>query len=254
MGDGLAGRAALVTGASRGIGAEIARQLADEGARIAVHYHRGQNDAEKVVGQLPGAGHALVQADVADPDDQERLVEETAAALGRIDLLINNAGVFEFHPPAQTDLAKWRDAWTRTLNLNLVGPAALCHLAARRMMTQGGGKIINVSSRGAFRGEPDAPAYGASKAGLNAMGQSLAQALAPHRVFVYTVAPGFTETDMAAVVLDGPNGDAVRNQSPLGRAARPDEVARTVVFLAKDGVDFLTGAIIDVNGASYLRT
>jgi NAD(P)-dependent dehydrogenase (short-subunit alcohol dehydrogenase family) len=117
-----------------------------------------------------------------------------------------------------------------------------------------GGRIVNVSSRGAFRGEPDHPAYGASKAGLNAMGQSLAQALAPHGISVATVAPGFVETDMAAEFLDGPRGDAIRAQSPWGRVARPEEVAAAVLFLASPEAEFVSGAILDLNGASYLRT
>ena len=120
-------------------------------------------------------------------------------------------------------------------------------------MQQGGGRIVNVSSRGAFRGEPDAPAYGAAKAGLNALSQSMAKALAPHNIFVGVVAPGFVETDMAAELLAGPEGEAIRGQSPMNRVARPDEVARTVLFLASEGVDYLTGCIVDVNGASYLR-
>ena len=122
------------------------------------------------------------------------------------------------------------------------------------MIEQGNGRIVNVSSRGAFRGEPTGPAYGASKAGLNSMGQSLAKYLAPYNIFVGTVAPGFVETDMAKDFLDGPQGDAVRNQSPLKRVARPEEVAYTILFLASAGAEFLTGCIVDVNGASYLRT
>jgi len=120
------------------------------------------------------------------------------------------------------------------------------------MIKQGGGRIVNVSSRGAFRGEPEAPAYGASKAAINAMSQSLAQALAPHNVFVTVVAPGFVDTERVAEKVQGEQGEAIRNQSPLGRVARADEVARTILFLASE--DFLTGAIVDINGASYLRT
>jgi NAD(P)-dependent dehydrogenase (short-subunit alcohol dehydrogenase family) len=122
------------------------------------------------------------------------------------------------------------------------------------MIEHGGGRIVNVSSRGAFRGEPEGPAYGASKAGLNAFSQSLAQRLAPHGIFVGVVAPGFVDTDLASRVLDGPDGDAVRAQSPLGRVAKPEEVAHAVLFLASEGSEFSTGTIIDVNGASYLRT
>jgi 3-oxoacyl-[acyl-carrier protein] reductase len=113
---------------------------------------------------------------------------------------------------------------------------------------------VNVSSRGAFRGEPGHPAYGASKAGLNSLGQSMARALGGHGIYVTTVAPGYVETDMAAPFLEGPGGDAIRAQSPLGRAATAEEVARVVVFLATPGAESTTGTVVDVNGASYLRT
>jgi NAD(P)-dependent dehydrogenase (short-subunit alcohol dehydrogenase family) len=122
------------------------------------------------------------------------------------------------------------------------------------MIKQGGGRIVNVSSRGAFRGEPTAPAYGASKAGMNSMGQSLAKHLAPYNIFVGTVAPGFVETDMAAEILAQPRGEEIRNQSPLGRVAKPEEVAHVALFLASEGAEFTTGTIIDINGASYLRS
>ena len=155
---------------------------------------------------------------------------------------------------ATSSFEQWRRSWERTIFTNLMGPAHLSFQVARHMLNAGGGKIINITSRGAFRGEPNAPAYGASKAGLNAFSQSMAQALAPHNIFIYAVAPGFVETDMAASVLAGPEGDAIRAQSPLNRVARPAEVARVVLFLAGEGTDYLTGCIIDVNGASYLRT
>ena len=122
------------------------------------------------------------------------------------------------------------------------------------MMSVKQGKIINISSRGANRGEPDAPAYGASKAGINAMSQSLAIALAPYNIFVGVVAPGFVETDMAASSLIGEQGKAIRNQSPMQRVGKPEEIAKAVLMLSIDGMDYATGAIIDLNGASYLRS
>jgi 3-oxoacyl-[acyl-carrier protein] reductase len=128
------------------------------------------------------------------------------------------------------------------------------HAVVPHMVAAGRGRIVNISSRGAFRGEPDHPAYGASKAGLNSLGQSMAQALGPHGIYVTTVAPGFVETEMAAPFLDSAAGDAIRAQSPLNRAATPQEIARVVVFLATPGAESTTGAIVDVNGASYLRT
>jgi NAD(P)-dependent dehydrogenase (short-subunit alcohol dehydrogenase family) len=249
-----ANRAVLVTGASRGIGRAVAEQFAERGARVAVHYHRNRAAAEQVLAALAGGPHTLVQADLADPQAASPLIQAVIRDLGRLDVVVNNAGIFEEHPILEVDPATWQDAWRRTLAINLLGPAHVMYWAARHMAKHGGGRIVNVSSRGAFRGEPDAPAYGASKAGLNALSQSLAKALAPRGVYVYVVAPGWVDTDMAAATLSGPGGDDVRRQSPLGRVARPEEVAHTVVFLASEGSEFLTGGIIDVNGASYLRT
>lgn len=244
----------LVTGASRGIGRVIAHMFAEAGARVAVHYHRNRQLAEETAAGLAGGPHLVVQADMADAAAVQALVERVVTEWGRLDILINNAGIFEEHPPAEVGYDAWLAAWQRTINTNLIGAANLCFCAAQHMIRQGGGRIVNVSSRGAFRGEPDAPAYGASKAGLNAMGQSLAKALAPHQIFVHTVAPGFVETEMAREALAGERGVETRNQSPLGRVAQPEEVARTVLFLAAEGTEFLTGCIVDVNGASYLRT
>ena len=245
---------ALVTGASRGIGREIAQMLAEAGATVIVHYGRNQAAAEATLASLIGSNHIIAQADMALVGDLERLVGGVVERFGRIDILINNAGIFQFHPIATVSFDKWQQQWADIFNVNLIGVANLTYLVAQHMIAEGGGRIVNISSRGAFRGEPDAPAYGASKAGLNAMGQSLAKALAPHNVFVHTVAPGFVETEMAASVLQGEIGDMIRSQSPLNRVAQPHEVARTALFCASEGTEFLTGCIIDVNGASYLRT
>lgn len=244
----------LVTGGSRGIGRAIAHEFADGGARVAVHYCSNQPAAEATRADLPGAGHVVVQADVADAESCRDLIDDAAAALGGLDILINNAGIYDLHDVLELDYAEWQQAWQRTIQTNLIGPANLMYCAARRMVENGGGKIINVSSRGAFRGEPDAPAYGASKAGLNSLSQSFAKRLAPHGVFVGVVAPGFVETDMAADLLAGAEGEEIRTQSPLNRVAQPSEIARAVAFLASDGIGYLTGCIIDANGASYLRT
>jgi NAD(P)-dependent dehydrogenase (short-subunit alcohol dehydrogenase family) len=244
----------LVTGASRGIGAAVARAFAEAGDRVAVHYGRSAERAEQVHAGLAGGGHALVQADLEDADAVRRLVDGSAEALGGLDVLVNNAGVFLAHPPLTTTYDEWQTAWGRTLATNLTAAANATFCAVPHLRAAGGGAVVNVSSRGAFRGEPECPGYGASKAGLNAFGQSMAQALAPLGISVATVAPGFVETEMAREVLTGPRGDEVRAQSPTGRVARPEEVAAAVLFLASPQARFSTGTIVDVNGASYLRS
>jgi len=247
-------RGVLVTGASRGIGRAIATAFAEEGDRVAVHYGRSREAAEAVIASLPGEGHVLVQGDLTDPDVVREVVDRAAAGLGRLGVLVNNAGVFLAHPPLDTSYQDWQEAWSRTIATNLTAAANATFCAVPHLVAAGGGAVVNVSSRGAFRGEPNCPAYGASKAGLNAFGQSMALALAPHDIRVGTVAPGFVQTDMAREVLDGPGGDAVRNQSPFGRVAHPEEVAAAVLWLASDAARFSSGTIIDVNGASYLRS
>lgn len=247
------GQIILVTGASRGIGRAIARQFAEKGGRVAVHYNSNAQAASETLESLAGIGHLVVQADLADAAAVQHMVETVISQMGGLHVLVNNAAVYEDHPVAKVDYAAWQSSWLMTIQTNLLGAANATYCAAQHMMQHGGGRIINISSRGAFRGEPDSPAYAASKAGLNAMGQSLAKALGGHKIYITTVAPGWVETDMAAAHLAGPDGDSIRAQSPLGRVATPDDVAYTVLFLASEGAEFLTGTIVDVNGASYLR-
>jgi len=241
-----------VTGASRGIGRAIAQSFADAGDRVAVHYRDSSGLAAEVLAGLPGARHTVVQADMADPEAVRRMVDAASEALGGLDVLVNNAGVFTPHPITQTSYEQWQEAWRETIEVNLVGAANAIWCALRHMTR--GGRIVNVSSRGAFRGEPGQPAYGASKAGLNALGQSLALALAPQGIAVATVAPGFVDTDMAAGHLDGTRGEAIRAQSPFNRVATAGEIAAAVLYLASPEAEWASGAILDLNGASYLRS
>ena len=154
-----------------------------------------------------------------------------------------------------TSYEEWQAAWQATLGVNLVGAANATWCAVQHMTASGrrGGRIVNVGSRGAFRGEPTHPAYGASKAGLHAFGQSLAVALAPHGITVASVAPGYVATDMTAEELATPAGDAIRAQSPFGRVATVEEIAAAVVYLASPEAEWASGAVLDLNGASYLR-
>lgn len=244
----------LVTGSSRGIGRAIAQLFAAHGARVAVHYHESRAAAEATLAELPGGPHLLVQANLTDPAAVAAMIDAVVAGAGRLDILVNNAGIYEDHPLAEVSYEEWQASWQRVIDANLIGAANACYCAARHMIALGGGRIVNVSSRGAFRGEPTGPAYGASKAALNAMSQSLARYLAPHNISVGVVAPGFVQTDMAREALSGQSGVEIRAQSPFNRVARPEEVAYAVLFLASEGAEFMSGAIIDVNGASYLRT
>lgn len=244
----------LITGSSRGIGLETATMFAKAGAKVAVHYNSNDTIAKDAMNSLEGTGHILIKGDLFLEETPLFLIQEIIEKLGGIDIVVNNAGIFEEHPPSGTNYEEWREKWDRTIKINLIAPVNITYCAAIEMQKNGGGKVINISSRGAFRGEPEAPAYGASKGGLNSFSQSMAKALAKDNVYVYSIAPGFVETDMALDILNGPLGDSIRNQSPLGRVAKAEEIARTVLFLASDGTEFLTGGIIDVNGASYLRS
>jgi NAD(P)-dependent dehydrogenase (short-subunit alcohol dehydrogenase family) len=249
--DRVSDRAVLVTGASRGIGRAVADAFARAGDRVAVHFGQSVDRAEAVRAELAGAGHIVVGADLRDPDAVSSMVDSAVAGLGRLDVLVNNAGIFQAHPILETTYEQWQRIWRDTMDTNLIGAANVTWCAVRHMGP--GGRIINVSSRGAFRGEPRQPAYGASKAGLNALTQSLAVALGPHGIAVAGVAPGFVDTDMAAEVLASPGADAVRAQSPFHRVGRPEEVAEAVLWLASPAAEWASGTIIDLNGASYLR-
>ncbi len=265
----MSGRGVLVTGSSRGVGAATARAFAARGDRVVVHYRSAEDQAQEVLTSLPGHGHALVRADLADPSEVQRLAAEAVAVLGRVDVLVNNAALFldpgegrsrrGDHRITDVDYDAWVRAWQTTLATNLLGAANLTWCVARHMIevtpAAGAprGRIVNVGSRGAYRGEPDVPAYGASKAGLHAFGQSMAVALAPEGIAVVSLAPGFIATDMASGLLDAPEGDAIRAQSPFGRVATAEEVARAVVALADPAAEWVSGAVVDFNGASHLR-
>jgi NAD(P)-dependent dehydrogenase (short-subunit alcohol dehydrogenase family) len=248
------GKTVLITGASRGIGKATAKMFAGSGANVIVHYHKNGKKAKEVLDSLPLGDHTSFQVDISKPELVENFIDDVLRKYGRIDVLVNNAGVFEEDEIMSMSYDEWQENWKKTIGTNLTGAANISFLVARAMKEKGGCKIINVSSRGAFRGEPDAPAYGASKAGMNAFGQSFAIALAKYNIFVYTIAPGFVDTDMANDAMGGKNANIIKNQSPLKRIAQPEEIARTIVFMASEGTEYMTGCIVDINGASYLRT
>jgi len=245
-------RAVLVTGASRGIGRAVAQAFAELGDRVAVHYGASAELAAQVAGELPGSGHTVVQADLADPEAVRRMVDRAHDDLGGLDVLVNNAGTYLPHPVTEVSYEQWQDAWREVLAVNLTGAANVTWCAVQYMKATGG-RIVNVTSRGAYRGEPRHPAYGASKAGLNSFGQSMARALAPFGIAVASVAPGFVETAMARPDLDSARGEEIKAQSPFNRVATTAEIAAAVVYLASEQAEWASGAVLDLNGASYLR-
>jgi 3-oxoacyl-[acyl-carrier protein] reductase len=218
---------------------------------VAVHYGASRERAETVLAELPGEGHLLACADLADPEAVRAMVDRAATELGSIDVLVNNAGIVAAHAIDDTGYEAWQQAWRDVLAVNLVGAANVTWCAVRHMGR--GGRIVNVASRGAFRGEPSMPAYGASKAGIVSLGQSLARALGPRGIAVTSVAPGFTDTDMAADALAGEERARREAESPLGRIATAEEVAAAIVYLASPEAELASGSVLDVNGASYLR-
>jgi NAD(P)-dependent dehydrogenase (short-subunit alcohol dehydrogenase family) len=232
----------------------VAVAFAAAGDRVAVHHRDSPALAAETVATLAGSGHTVVQGDLADPDAVRFFVDAAAAVLGGLDVLVNNAAVFApRHPPADVSYEQWQEAWSHIVGVNLLGTANVTFCALPHLRARGAGRIVNVSSRGAFRGEPDVPAYGASKAALNSLGQSLALALAGDGVAVSTVAPGFIETDMSNADLKAPRGAEIRAQSPFDRVAQPAEVAAAVLYLASAEAEWASGAVLDLNGASYLR-
>jgi 3-oxoacyl-[acyl-carrier protein] reductase len=252
----LAGQVALVTGASGGIGAAIARRLASAGARVVVHFRSDEASARALVEELGGrdAGHHAMHADLTDARAVKALVDGAHALHGRLDVLVNNAGRFELCKILEASYDEWQAHVRGMLETNLVSAANACFAAAQHMAKAGSGRILNVGSRGAFRGEPDAPGYGASKAGLHQLTQSLAVALGASGVSVFAIAPGFVETAMARPHMTAERGAAVRAQSPFGRVATVEDVAYWALCFASPDARFASGTIIDVNGASYLRS
>ncbi|WP_345498080.1 SDR family NAD(P)-dependent oxidoreductase [Nocardia callitridis] len=248
-----------MTGASKGIGRAVAVAFAERGDRVAVHYVRDAEGAERTRTLLPGEGHVVVRADLGEQEAAPQMTAEVVRSLGGIDVLVNNAGVAPSpanrHTVTETDLPDWQRVWRHMIDVNLLGAAALTHQVARHFIDRSAsGRVIMIGSRGAFRGEPEFPAYAASKAALHAFAQSMAVALAPHDIAVTAVAPGFVGTERQAEKLAGPDGETVRAQSPFGRVGTPEEVAAAVLYLASPEATWAAGTVLDLNGASHLRT
>lgn len=245
----LSNKVVLVTGASRGIGKQAAIRLANAGARVAVNYHRSQNEGLAVAKEIGGLA---VRADVSDPKETEAMIGQVVDHFGRIDVLVNNAAIFDFNPFDGDNFEAWDRGWRRTFDLNVFGAANAAFLAMRSMRKHGGGKIINVASRAAYRGETEFADYGASKAALVNLTISIARGCAKDNITSTCVAPGFIETDMARDEIEKHREDII-HQVPLRRVGTVDDVASTILFLASPLADYLNGVTIDVNGGSWFH-
>ena len=229
----------LLTGASRGIGAATYELLRSRGHQVAGHSTRGGDD--------------LIAGDLADPDSAREIWEEAVARLGTIDALVNNAGIYEGVDVDASD-ADWDAAWTRTLTINLTSAAALSRLAAQHFKARGGGRIVNVASRAAFRGDsPHHWHYAASKSAIVGLTKTIARAYAAENILAFAVAPGFTVSEMTDEYLQGRGGAAIVADIPLGRVTSTGEVAEAIRWLATEAPAASTGSVIDLNGASYVR-
>lgn len=241
----------LLTGGSRGIGRAAVRALHAAGASVVFTYNRESEQAEALCKEL-GSRIYAEQCDVAQAETLPVLVEKTLAHLGSIDVLVNNAAIFAENPFFGTDYQSWQNGWHRTFDVNLFGAANLTFLVLQHMRERGRGKIVNVVSRAAHRGELTFADYGASKAALTNLTKSIARSCAKDGIVAIAIAPGFIETDMAAPDLEE-RGEELAAEVPMGYVGKPEEVASIIAFFASEAANYANGATIDVNGGSYVR-
>jgi len=248
----LSGTHVLVTGASRGIGAAIARRLGASGARVAVHYRANREAAEALATEI-GHGAVAFGADLASSNAVANLWTDVAAEFGTLDALVNNAGI-AIESPLASATGDWLAHWNQTMAVNLTATGLLSRAAIAHFQTRGGGRIVNIASRAAFRGDqPDYLAYAASKAGVVALTRSIARAFGKAGIKAFTLAPGFTRTEMAQAFIDQYGEDYATGDIALDRLTEPGDIAPTVAFLLSGLADHATGSTIDLNAASYVH-
>ncbi len=246
----LSGKTILVTGGSRGIGAATTKVLAKAGAKVVLHYGRSQLEAEKVAEEA-GNCH-IVQADLSKPGAALGLWQKALAWEGQLDVLVNNAGVAPY-ARVEDEFYEWNRVWNETLQVNLIALADLCREAIWHFRAKGGGILSNVASRAAFRGDsPDLMHYAASKGGVVALTKSIARGFGQEGILAYGIAPGWVETEMAADYIRQHAAEIARD-IPIGTVAPPQDIANTIAFLAAGLAPHMTGATLDINGASYVR-
>lgn len=247
----MSGKRVLVTGSSRGIGRAIAQRLAADGWNVALHYTHNAEEAKNVQRALGDRASGLYAADFTQPEQAARLFDQ-ALKDGPIHAVVNNAGVYMPVDFATSGDAAFEASWTKTFAVNFDSPVQLTRRAVKHFAGQGGGKILNVASRVGFRGEGGAAMYAASKAALINLTRSLAVELAPKKILLFGIAPGWVDTAMARDGMQERLND-ILTTIPLGRMASPEDCAATAAFLLSDQASYLSGVVIDVNGASYFH-
>ncbi|MDA1029277.1 MAG: SDR family NAD(P)-dependent oxidoreductase [Bacteroidetes bacterium] len=248
----LSSKVVLVTGASRGIGNEIARQMASAGATVAVHYSNSPSEADALCNEI-GHGAKSFRADLADAGAAIRLFDAVVAHFGHIDVLVNNAGIAEL-APINSSNEDWITSWDRTFNVNTRSSGILTKCAIDHFRSRGGGRIIYIASRAAFRGDSeDYLAYAASKGAMVALARSVARGFGKDGIVAFVIAPGFVRTAMAQDAIDAYGEEFVLGGVALNRLTEPSDVAPMIVLLASGLADHATGCSIDINAASYVR-
>jgi NAD(P)-dependent dehydrogenase (short-subunit alcohol dehydrogenase family) len=236
----------------RGIGRAASLLFGEAGAKVAISFQQNEAAAREVVARI-GADRALsIRADAGDPKATEAMIGEVETRFGRLDVLVNNAAVFDHNPFDGGDYQAWQAGWRRTFEVNVFGAANAAFLAMRVMRRQGGGKIVNIASRAAFRGETEFADYGASKAALVNLTRSIARGCAEDGITSVCIAPGFIETEMAAAEL-AKSFDQIVGQVPMGRVGTVEDVAPLILFLSSSRADYLNGTTVDVNGGSWFH-
>lgn len=248
----LSGQAILVTGATGAIGAAICKALASQGARVAIHYGRNRDAAETLLARIGGQG-CCIAADLSDPAGPQALWDAGVAAMGRLTGLVNNAGI-RSEVAVDAPMEDWQRVWNREMRVNFLSAVDLSKLAIGHFREAGGGRIVTMASRAGQRGyASNAMAYGASKAALINLTKSIAQSHGPEGITAVALAPGWVRTDMAEAYIARHGEAAALSGIPIGRMAVPDEIGEITAFVFRPSQASLNGAVLDVNGGSYLR-